>query len=248
MAEPDFAGFLPMTGLILSIVISVTLFLVHEYVILPPIARRLRKAKWNKGVIAFIQDDTGNVRLTISTKELPEGVIKTNRGWFLLPRPSTIDTEPEVTHRGPGRPKKLPEGTESVDVPIVERKKTELENIELNGKLLHVPLLQGLGKQVFFGSVSSAMLTNLWALSHADLLQARKLIPMNTQKTQLDALATGSRIEGMKMMGGDVMKWIVYVIIACIPIAIIGLVFWFLTQGRAPAPVAGLAALIGVIV
>jgi len=51
------------------------------------------------------------------------------------------------------------------------------------------------------------------------------------QKTQLDALATGNRLEGMKMMGMESLKYIFYIVCACIPIAITGLVFWFLTQG-----------------
>jgi hypothetical protein len=154
-----------------------------------------------------------------------------------LPRPEAINVKPEVK-RKPGRPHKNVDG--SVDVSVVgeEAKKTTMEdikkNLELYGKMIHVPVLRGLGKQVFFGATSSAMLTNLWTLAHADLLDARRLIPMNTQKTQLDALATGSRIEGMKMFGGDVIRWIVYVIIAVIPIAVIALCFWFLTQGNAP--------------
>ena len=227
MAAPlDFGSFYWIVIWISTIIIVAIIALVHEFVILPPIAKDMRKAKWSKGVPAFIQNDAGNVVFLTSDKQMPEGVIHNKLGWFLLPRPSTQSEKSEEVRRGPGRPPKIDPLT---DIENPESKiKVTAEKIELLGKLLHTPILKGLGKQVFFGATSSAMLTNLWTIAHADLLQARKLIPMNTQKTQLDALATGSRIEGMKMMGGDLMRWIFYVIIACIPIVIIALIFWFL--------------------
>jgi hypothetical protein len=225
MAAPlDFGSFYWIVIWVATILVVAIIALVHEFVILPPIAKDMRKAKWSKGVPAFIQNDAGNVVFLTSDKQMPEGVIHNKLGWFLLPRPTT-ENEVKDFKRGPGRPPKI---DASKDENPEVGQTVRAENIELMGKLLHTPILKGLGKQVFFGATSSAMLTNLWTMAHADLLQARRLIPMNTQKTQLDALATGSRIEGMKMMGGDLVKWIFYVIIACIPIVIIALVFWFL--------------------
>lgn len=236
---PDFSGFLPTILLFCSVIVSIILALVHEFWVMPPISRALRSAKWSKGVTAFIQDLSGNVLLVTSQKELPEGVIKTKRGYFLLPIPgSKLDQLPNSNmlrvKRGPGRPPREQAENDAVP-PFPTTKEAQAEYAELYGQMIHIPVLRGLGKQVFFGCIESPMLSNLWTLAHANLLKAKDLIPMNMQKTQLDALATGSRLEGMKMMGGDVMKWIVYVIIACIPIAIIGLVFWFLTQGNGTA-------------
>ena len=264
---PDFSGFLPTILFLIAIIVSVTLFLVHEFWLLPAISRAFRKSKWSKGITAFIQDLSGNVLLIISKKDLPEGVTKTSRGWFLLPMagtplskiPGTKAYRPEsnsiklstpcpecgATNKHfkncskPPRPKQTEEANSVVpnrpDVKSKNYDKEMEEYVELYGKMVHVPILRGLGKQVFFGCMESPMLSSIWTIAHCDLLMAKGLVPMNMQKTQLDALATGSRIEGMKMMGGDVMKWIVYVIIACIPIAIVGLVFWFLTQGKATA-------------
>lgn len=190
-------------------IIAVTLFLVHEFVILPKIARQMRHARWTKSVCAFIQDDTGNVRFTTSKNVLPEGVIHNEKGWFILPRGT------KITRRG--RPAK--------------NKEEIIKEEEIKKYMVHVPILQGLGKQVFFGSVGGPMLSNLWTLAHADLLKAEGFLPVQTQQTLLDAIANWSRLEGMKMVGGDLVRWIFYVILAVIPIAVIGLVFWFLTQG-----------------
>lgn len=238
---PDFSGIIWMAIWLMTIILGAVLALVHEFVLLPKISRMMRKAKWSKAVIAFIQDDTGNVVFTTSDKELPEGVIHNQKGWFLLPRPEAVNVAPLPVaglKRGPGRPRKEtlnPDGSVSVDVVEDQVKPLSPEeiqkNIELRKQMVHVPLLRGLGKQVFFGATNSSMLSNLWTIAHADFLENRRLIPMNTQKTQLDALATYSKIEGTKMMGGDALKILFYVVIAVIPIAVIGLVFWFLKGG-----------------
>ena len=98
------------------------------------------------------------------------------------------------------------------------------------GSFWRLLFLEGFGKQVFFGSTQSATLTNLWAIAHAELPKVRLLSNAMHPKTQLDALATGNRIEGMKMMSRDPFKWLLYVIIAVVPIAVTGIIAWLLTQ------------------
>jgi hypothetical protein len=241
----DFGSIFWMAICLITVIVAIVLALVHEYVILPKISRDFRHAKWfSTGVTAMIQDLAGNVRLYTSGKELPEGAVKTKKGWFLLPIPGTPIEElvgtkaqsqravcPECGstgkhHKDCSKPPRL--------VPNPPAGEKELADYaELYGLMVHVPTLAGFGKQIFFGSVSSPMLSNLWTLAHADLLKAKGLVPMNMQKTQLDAVETGARREGMLMMGSDVVRWIFYVIMACIPIAVIALCFWFLTQGNA---------------
>jgi len=95
---------------------------------------------------------------------------------------------------------------------------------------------------VFFGSTQSATLTNLWAIAHAELPKVRLLSSAMHPKTQLDALATGNRLEGIKMATHDPIKWLIIAIIAAIPIAVTGLIVYLLTQHPAAA-----IALLGMI-
>lgn len=275
-ASPDFMGFIWLVALISETLIVIVAFLVHEFWLLPAISKAFRRAKFSRGPIALIQDLAGNVIFLFTKKELPEGVIKTNHGWFLLPMPGTnlrdipdilaariargkqnVSTEkipcPECgsisKHRAncskppkpesnnmigkvPDRPKPPVDNGSFWHRPNMKEYEKKMEEYaDLYGRMVHVPILRGLGRQIFIGSITSPMLSNPFTIAHADLLEARKLLPMNMQKTQLDALETEAREEGKAMMGGDLMKWIFYVILAVIPIAVIGLVFWFLTQG-----------------
>ena len=104
------------------------------------------------------------------------------------------------------------------------------EWIATHGVLVRTPILKGFGRQVFFGSSTAAALSNLQAIAHADLPKVRALAPRMYQKTQLDALATGSRLEGMKQSGRDTTKWIFAAIAAAIVIGSLGLVVYLLTQ------------------
>lgn len=245
---PDFSGIFWMAIEIVTVIVAVTLFLIHEYILLPKISREFRSAKWSKGVVAIIQDLSGNVRLLTSKKALPEGVVKTKKGWFLLPMPGTaieklVGTQAYKTYKqrtpcpecgsiakhkkGCSKPEKP-----SQTVPEVPTDQKELQKyVELYGLMVHVPTLAGLGKQIFFGSIASPMLSNLWTLAHVDLLKSIELLPMNMQKTQLDALETGARREGQLMMGSDAMRYIFYVILAVIPLVAIGLIVYLLLNG-----------------
>jgi hypothetical protein len=50
------------------------------------------------------------------------------------------------------------------------------------------------------------------------------------QKTQLDALATGSRIEGMRMASKEGMKIIIYALAVALVTITLGIIAWLLTQ------------------
>ncbi len=246
---PDFSGFLPTVALIIVSLVAGVVGLVHEFWVLPPIAKAFRKAKFSKGPIGLIQDLSGNVVFLFTKKELPEGVIKTNHGWFLLPMPGTrlsdlaeskAYTPPRLTcpecgstgkhHKGCSKPPREPLKDENEKVvPPRPTDEKELEKYaDEYGRMVHVPILRGLGRQIFIGSISSPMLSNIWTIAHADLLQARKLLPMNMQKTQLDALETNSRNEGLEMFGAGILKWFVFAILAAIPIILIVVVIWYL--------------------
>lgn len=218
---PDFSGLIWMFLAIMEPVIFIFIFGLYRYWWEPSISRDMTKAKHSSGAPAFIQNETG-VDFMVSNKKLPEGVVYyKNRGWFLLPKKNVSQLQTEGK-RGPGRP---PKDTEKID------EKAQKEKIEVGEMILHTPILRGLGKQVFFGSVDSVALSNPTTIAHADLPKVRNLAPTMYQKTQLDALATGSRLEGMKMMGmSDAIKILLYVIIAAVPIAVTGLIVYLLIQ------------------
>lgn len=273
----DLGAMIWMIISVAEVIVFVGIFLAYNFWIMPPISRKFRKAKWSKGVPAFIQDETGKVQLCISNKEFPEGVVHyKNKGWFLIAkRPHESISEMQSVERSAFKmaflkakmeeerltEKEALEEWDKLEIP------TELSEEEKAGlkdtmeKLIHTPILEGFGKQVFFGSTDSVALSNLKTIgevtdtteiagiekvegnpnklsvvekvklvAHANLRNCRLLAPIMYSKTQLDALATGNRLEGMKMMGRDTMKIIIIAIAGAVVIASFGIVAYILTN------------------
>lgn len=64
-----------------------TLALIVWFFIIPKIAKMLTWARFKNVSIHAIADDSGYVELVPTKVELAEGVVKTKRGWRILPRP-----------------------------------------------------------------------------------------------------------------------------------------------------------------
>ena len=220
---PDFSGLFWTFIIIGEGILFAGAFSLFVFWFMPPIARAMIKAKWSRGVPAFIQNERGSVEFMTSDKELPEGVVHyKKRGWFLIPKkPYLRELIEKEKNSKPKRGRPLKEKNNPGELTVKElMKKFE--------KHLHTPILKGLNKQVFFGSMDSVALSNLYTISHANLRDVRLLAPIMYQKTQLDALATGNRLEGMKMMGHDYIKIVIIAIAVIGVIVTAGLVFWFL--------------------
>jgi hypothetical protein len=208
----------------IAVIVAVIGFLVYRYYIEPPISRQMTSAKWSKGTPAFIENEVGIVNFLVTNKQLPEGVkyIK-GAGWYANAVRDVTEVEDEVK-RGPGRPPKNEAELTS---------KEEQENDELLEMITHTPILNGLGKQVFFGSTTSVALTGLKTIAHADLRKTRLLAPRMYSKTQLAALAAGNRLEGQKMRGKETTQ----ILMLCIGVAAIlgtmGLVVYLIMNGGA---------------
>lgn len=239
---PDFGGLIWMVIALIEAIVFISAALAFIFWFMPPIARRFIRIKWSKGSPAFIQH-AGRVFLFSSSEELPEGVIRNKMGWFLK-SVTPYKGEPAQQKRKPGRPpktpEKLPEGTSMDDIN---------EAIEIS---LRTPILEGLGKQVFFGSSDTPLLSNLETISamseqqtmsnggkkeakggirHAVLSALREVIPATMARSQLDALATFNYLRGLKVRGGDMIKLVIVCVAVIGVVATVGLVFYFLTQG-----------------
>jgi hypothetical protein len=239
MAEPAI-GFLEsyfwiFTTIAVSVV-SVIAFILYRFWYEPEISRQLTSAKHSNGVPAFVELPTGNVGFYVSNKKMPEGVVHyKHRGWFLLPTHPTPEDEEDMQpeKRGVGKPRKL-DPKDKIDLKTGQVIGAKIEDPKLDEaieqRILHTPILLGFGKQVFFGSDASPMLSNLYTIAHADLRKVRQLAPATMQKTQLDALATGSRLEGIKMAKGETMKFLVMCVGAAIVIGSLGIIAYILTN------------------
>ena len=255
-------------------IVFVTVFLLYNFWVLPPISRKFRKAKWSKGIPAFIQDETGKVKLCISNKDLPEGVTYyKKKGWFLISkRPYENIDDMQNKERSNLRNIFIRTKMETEELTKEEAieewdklqfptglSEEEADNLkETIEKIIHTPILEGFGKQVFFGSTDSVALSNLRTISevsnniaiasvektsnpslvdrvklmaHANLRNCRLLAPIMYSKTQLDALATGNRLEGMKMMGRETVKIVVIALAIIGAVASLGIVAYILTNG-----------------
>lgn len=253
----DFLGsFLWQFLTFITAIVAVIGFLIYVFYISPPIARQMIKAKWSKGVPAFIENEVGVVEFVMTDKQLPEGVkhIK-GKGWYANAVRDVTEVEYEDNLRkteakeetaevsdtvasesmsdkkaGPGRP------VGSKSKATLEKEARELlkeakQNDELLEMITHTPMLNGLGKQVFFGSTTSVALTGLKTIAHADLRKTRLLAPRMYSKTQLAALAAGSREEGKRMMGKETTKILVLCIGAAILLGSLGLVVYLILNG-----------------
>ena len=259
MAGPpiDFLGsiFWQFTTFIVVIVAMIG-FLVYRYYLEPPISRAFTSAKWKKGPVGFVQDDANVVHLVTSQAALPEGVISTKRGLFLQSRaPYIQDTgegEAGKSERKPGRPPKVGKPDNSREVEH-EAFSTVLQApiLEGFGKAVFfgydgAPLVSNLKTLAFTtgnavtveekklkleeGKVSVVRRVERF-VGHADLRILKEIIPATISRTQLSALSRYSEMKGYLKRGGEQTKLLMTVIIACIPIACIGLIVFLLLNG-----------------
>ena len=233
----------PMMWTIIALVeaiVFVTVIMAFVFWFMPPISRKFIRAKWSKGVPAFIQNETGKVALHISDKTLPEGVVHYKRkGWFLISKTPYNEIKDPIVLTETEK-KKIPKGVD------------EKSLLEAEETILQTPILEGFGKQVFFGCSDSIALANLGTLGtvtqkktwtrdtikekiktvfQSKLTNTRLLAPIMYSKTIIDYMQVNSRMEGQKLFGQESVKIIVMAlaIIGCV--GVIGIVFWFLTQG-----------------
>jgi len=78
---------LPVLGVTLMI-----LFPLFWFFIVPPISRMLAWMRFKKVSFHVIADDTGYVSILPTTEEIPEGIVKTKKGYRFLPRPKWKQT------------------------------------------------------------------------------------------------------------------------------------------------------------
>lgn len=234
-------------------IVGVIGFLVYRYYIEPPLARWATKAKWSRWGIAFIQDDSGVVHPVCNNSELPEGVVHNKRGWFLKCRRPNLaaTTKPgpktEEEKRELERIQQLEAYTKLLNSPDISKKERELykkkieeltpelteDQSEVLDTVLHAPILEGLGKAVFFGYDGAPLLGNLKTMAAvtnkavsissqenhkknvieritawADLRIFKELIPATIGRTQIAALNQYSESKGYLRRGGDTMKFL----------------------------------------
>jgi hypothetical protein len=231
---------LPWVGDVVIALVATCLFIYYVKKYTPAISRQLTHAYHSRGLPMFVQNEMGVVRMLICDKKFPKGVVHVPKiGWFLLPTQPTLSDSEEVEQEEPrkaGRPPKVPEK------PIEAMDEKELaEYARLYGTIIKAPYLDGLNKQVFFGTTDCAGVSNLTTIAHADLPNVQWLAKQTYNKAQIDSLATGCRDEGYKMASKETTKLLMYAIIVCAPIACFAIAAWLLTQHPTAA-----AAVVGV--
>lgn len=281
----DLAGLIWQIVAILEATGFVAFFLLFYFWYLPSISRDMAKAKHSGRLPAFIQDET-KVKFCVSDKDYPEGLTHhKGRGWSLISKKPdlSIDHNPErlkikqafVAQKiaekieedrlGPKEAKEesdrlTKEALEEWDKLGISSDLTEEEKQtfkETQEKLLNTPILEGLGKPVFFGCIDSVALSNLQVVSelsddphiteaekgkegtirkvktiaHANLRNLRMLAPLMYSKTQLAALESQSIREGEKMAGREMQKIVIIAIAVIGVVATVGIIAYMLVNG-----------------
>lgn len=174
-------------------VVAVIGFLIYRYYLEPPISRAFMSARWSKGPVGFVQDDANQVHLVTSKVALPEGVVYTQRGFFLTGRapyiPLRREEEFDEAKLFEELSAKMPDASKEKIEEIVEKykkakgkgpgrppKKTGEEE-DSNGltlsqnecfeTALQTPTLAGFGRAVFFAYDGAPLVSNLKTLSVA---------------------------------------------------------------------------------
>lgn len=225
----DFTSFMWTIIAILEALFFVAFFIIYNFWFMPPIARTMTRIKWSKGTIAFIQH--GNVVRVFSSDSLPDGILHNKLGWFLK---SVHPYQKQMTKKR-GRPLKNPH--EQENAPTVA-KEVEQQAVEI---ALRTPILEGLGRPVFFGSSDTPLLSNLETLAiltqsqpthtgirHAVLTAIRNVLPATYPFVQLDSLATWNYLRGLKMRGNEGTRWILAAIAGATIIAVTGIICYFI--------------------
>jgi hypothetical protein len=240
MAEPNLGLFeginaaLPYVGMIVVGVVAAIIFVWYTKKYTPEIARQLIKAYHSVGLPLFLEDATGNVNCLVCDKKFPHGVVHVRRrGWYLVPVPPNPEDEAKAEtvidkQQGPGRPPKPKvKGPEELS----KLSETELEEyVAIYGMLVRTPMLKGLGKQVFFGTMDTIGVGSLSAIAHADLPKVQWLAPKMFNKAQIDSLATGCMDEGKAMVDRDTRQFLFYCVGGAIVLCAVGLIVYLLTQ------------------
>lgn len=261
---PEFGPILWIFFTVIEAIIGMALFLLFVFWFMPPISRRFIAIKWKKGSVAFIQHG-GRVSVYSSNEELPEGVIHNAHGWFLksvqpygeeeqqeeepktdmqllLERFPNITKEANAEKRMRAELKKIRKERKLEKKLNPQHSHKEEVRVALD-KVLRAPILDGLGKQAFFGSSDTALLGNLDTLAeltpqteekthvkHSLLTVLKAIIPATMNRTQIDAIATLNYLRGLKVGKGELMRLILVVVCLIGLIGTIGVVFWFLTS------------------
>jgi hypothetical protein len=232
-------------------VMFVILIAVHETFIMSSFAKAARSMKRSKGLWALIQENNV-LRLLHSKGSLPEGLYLIDNKWFVRPQNPYLNGNIEHNPRNAGRKPKVPKDTdtENEDDTVSDDYRNERSvdvlkkgDREALNEILQVPILEGVGKPLFVGSVNQPMLLAPQVVSHADLTRIREILPQTLTQTQLDALHTYSKLKGIKMAGKETTKLLVFAIIGAIIIGTMGLIVYLLTSPRTPAAILTLVSL-----
>lgn len=209
---------------------SVISWIVHEVFIMNSFAKQARKMKRTKGVPALIQHNNV-LKLHFSNAELPEGLYRVGGRWYVRPQtPALVKKE----GRGPGRPPKETGENKTVD-PALETDVLNKDHREALTEILQVPMLEGVGKPLFIGSVNAPILTNIKTVAHADLTRIREILPSTLSQTWIDALNEYSELKGIKKGTKDQLKIIVLAIAAAIVLGTMGLIVFLILNGGGAA-------------
>lgn len=86
---------LPILGFLFPILAGIFwIFLV------PSVSKRLAWARFRNVSIHAVADDSGQVELVVTKEELPEGIVRTKKGWHFLPRPFSTKSKKKIDPTG----------------------------------------------------------------------------------------------------------------------------------------------------
>jgi len=168
---------LPVLGVTLMI-----LFPLFWFFIVPPISRMLAWMRFKKVSFHVIADDTGYVSILPTTEEIPEGIVKTKKGYRFLPRPKWKKTgATNLTVEQARELLKLPEEKREEILKQFTEEKDNPGNVA--SLLLRKFIWKDMGKPIWLGYAGKVAAVNPVTL--AGLQQSQSTEPLGDPKTVL---------------------------------------------------------------
>lgn len=209
---------LPILGVTLA-----TVFPIFWFFIVPKIARTLTWKRFRKVSFHFLGDDSGYAYLLPTTEELPEGIVKTKRGFRFLPRPRWTKGNPnnpktamvenillrKFVWKDMGKPIWFGYAGKVASVnpvTLAALQQTKSETLNTNGYISKIrKYVNTLSKDpknhltTMLNELQKGL--NFQTLTVIDPTKIKEVLPQMFTPSQLDALATNRETRGMKRAG-----------------------------------------------
>lgn len=231
---------LPILGILFPIFAGIFWFLV-----VPGIAKMLTWSRFKNVSIHLVGDDSGYAEFVATKEELPEGIVRTKKGWHFLPSPiySNLGKSKGLKRaeqiglkkyilKGLGKPIWLDYAGKitSMNIGTLAAMQQNKNQLDLKWYFDEMTKIIADTPKVFRKELSNKLkaleeATKAEALTLINIAQIKSAVPKMYPSSLIDALAINREMKGMKRRGKEMMPLILggAIIIGLVAISIVAI-------------------------